>query len=103
MGHEDRAAGDSPPVTREDLARLEASIALRLEAGSKRMDLIEEGLTANTKATQGIEGQLGDFLEFLTSVRGGFKVLGWLGSLVKWAAPIAAALYGAWQHFKGGK
>jgi hypothetical protein len=82
-----------------------AAIRSRLEQGSKRMKSIEDGvqemkdsLDANTQITQSIH-------EFLVAARVGFKVLGGLGLLFKWAGALATGVLGVWslwQAFRNG-
>ena len=81
-------------MTRADLAKIEATLHLQLNAGAKRMDQMQTELAKNTVVTTEVR-------DFLAAVRGGFKVLGWLGGLVKWAAPIAAAAATLWHLFSG--
>lgn len=78
----------------------------RFSQGSERMSGIERELAAERRELQELKQQLTDLLEFFTAMRGGFKVLEWLGKLAK---PLAAlvmlgtALYGAWVAARGGR
>lgn len=90
-----RPGAPVPPVTYRELEHIEE----RLEKGAERMRRIEESLTAqkreldrNTELTQAIQTDTADIRELLAAARVGFKVLGGLGTLAKWAAPILAVL-----------
>ena len=75
-----------------------AAIEARLERGSARMDLHEQALAENTAITQEIR-------DLLAAFKGGFKVLGWLGTGAKWAGIFAGAglaLYRAWYAIRHG-
>lgn len=63
----------------------------RFREGKERMDSFDEKLTTNTKLTQTIHDNTSDLVETFKAVKGGFKVLGWFGSLAKWLGGIAAA------------
>jgi hypothetical protein len=69
---------------------------------TQRMDRIEASVAENTRITQGIKADTAEFLEVFTAVRGGLKVLGWLGSVLKWGAGVGAALIGLYYAIKGG-
>lgn len=67
-----------------------AAIEERLDRGSDRMDRIERTLNENTDATLEVR-------DLINTVKGGFKVLGWLGGGAKWIGSLAtagAAIYG---------
>lgn len=66
-----------------------ASIKRRLDAGSKRMRKIEDEMAINTEITTEIR-------DLLAAAKLGFKVLGYLGSGVKWVGSIAAAVGAIW-------
>jgi hypothetical protein len=56
----------------------------------KRMTAIESELQANTQITSEVR-------DLLAAFRAGFRVLGWLGNMVRWAgylAGAAGAIYG---------
>lgn len=50
----------------------------------KRIERIEVALKANTEVTEEVR-------DLLSAFRGGFRVLGWLGTGAKWIGAIAAA------------
>ena len=66
-----------------------AEIESRMDVSSERMDLLDASMKRNTDLTQEIR-------DILDAARVGFKVLGGLGTLVKWAGPVlggALAIY----------
>lgn len=55
-------------------------------------------MQANTAITSEVR-------EILSTLRGGMRVLAWLGNFVRWTVPfvgLAAALVGLWHQLKGG-
>lgn len=81
------------------------SIHGRLDALEKRVEGIERGIEKNTEATLEGNRDAREILELFQNVRGGFKVLGWLGAAAKWVAAIAAmfsALWVLWHQMHGG-
>lgn len=77
----------------------------RLDRGGERMDHIEEALRANTAATLDGNRDAREVLEIFQAVKGGIKVLGWIGGVARWAAPIATlavAAYGAFYAITHG-
>jgi hypothetical protein len=102
------AAAPVPPVTHRDLEHINE----RLERGADRMQSIENRLSAqqqelnrNTELTRSISQDTADIRELMAAARLGFKVLGGLGLVAKWAAPfvtVGIAIYGFWQSLKGG-
>ena len=77
----------------------------RFESLEDRMSGVEKGVTDNTAITAGIAGDTTELLDLIKSVKGGFKVMGWLGSFAKWFAGIAAAfaaIYAFVQNIRGG-
>ena len=77
----------------------------RFAALEGRMTSVEKGVDKNTEITTGIADNTSELLDLFKSVKGGFKVMGWLGSFAKWFAGIAAAfaaIYAFVQNIKGG-
>ena len=73
------------------------SIEERLVDGTERMNRMESKLDENSAIT-------GQILDIVTTAKSFFKVLGWIGSCVKWATAVLAslaALYAAWTAFVG--
>lgn len=67
------------------LATLITKVEEQIGDGKTRMDKFEKALAVNNELT-------GEIHAMFTAGKGGFKVLGWLGSIVKWAGMIAAGL-----------
>jgi phage-related tail protein len=77
----------------------------RLNKGEKRMDEMHNNLTANTEATQRIEKNTGEMLDFFGAMQGAFKLFNLVAKLAKPVGYIAAALAAigsAVAVFKGG-
>jgi hypothetical protein len=73
-----------------------------------RVGRLEVGLAENTAATRRIEASAlrneldtSEMLDLFRSARGGFKVLGHVGSLIKWAAAVGASLVALYFTLKG--
>lgn len=65
---------------------------------SERMDLMDAEIKTNNELTQ-------DIRDLLAAFKGGFRVLGWLGTGAKWLGGIAGAavaLWVAWQTLTHG-
>lgn len=60
-------------------------VANELRKGAGRMAKIEANLKQNTELTS-------ELLSIFAACKGGFKVLGWIGTCVKWIAGLAAAV-----------
>ena len=81
-----------------------AEVLRRFESIEGRMTSVERGVQENTKLTSGIAEGTAELLDLFKSVKGGFKVMGWLGTFAKWLAGIAAAfaaIYAYVQNLKG--
>lgn len=61
----------------------------RLDEGSRKMKRLEEALTDNTAATQRVEKNTQEIVEFFDAMKGGMKVLETVGRLAK---PITAII-----------
>jgi hypothetical protein len=68
-----------------------------------RVGRLEQGLAENTATTKRIESDTSEMLELFRSAKGGFKVLGHIGSVLKWAVGFAAAITTIWFTIKGGR
>ena len=83
----------------------------RFESLEKRMGIVEDiavdlqsEVKTNTEITTSIAGNTAELLDLFKSVKGGFKVMGWLGRFAKWVAAILAAfaaIYAFVQNLKG--
>ena len=99
----------------ENLQQIHAELA----QGDKRMFDITQEVTVikleqaefrvllkeNTDATQQIGRDLAEILDFFNSVKGAFKVLGWIGKLAKPVGAIGglgASVLALWTAFKSG-
>ena len=60
-----------------------------LEDMRNEIAALKKGLAENTEVTQRIESGTAQLMEILESLRGAFKVLGWIGSLAK---PVSAII-----------
>ena len=67
-----------------DLTITQQAAADRLAKGDARMGRLEIGLAENTAVTHEVR-------DLLTAFKGGFRVLGWLGTGLKWVSGIAIA------------
>ena len=77
----------------------------RFDTIELRLDAIESAQKANTIATLEGNRDAREMLDIFQAVKGGFKVLGWLATAVRWAGWIAgagAAFYAAWHAVTGG-
>jgi len=73
-----------------------------------RVGRLETGLAENTAATKRIEASAlrnesdtMEMLDMFRSARGGFKVLGLLGSILKWAVAVGASITALYFTLKG--
>lgn len=81
MRNDERAAYDRQL---EYLAAVVMKIEERLDEGSKRMNSFETSMKMNNEMT-------GEIHAMFVAGKGGLKVLGWLGSIVRWLGMIAMA------------
>lgn len=68
-----------------------------------RVGRLEKGLADNSAATARVEENTSEMVEMFRSAKGGFRVLGYIGSVLKWATAVAASLLAIWFSLKGGK
>lgn len=81
----------------------------RLEDGARRMQAIEdrlrdfekiqEDLGVELKANTAVTAELRDIM---AAARLGFKVIGWIGTLAKWAVALAVPVYALIHTIKTG-
>lgn len=81
-------------------AEFRAAVAVALHAGAARMQRIEDQLAENTKltqsntaASQAVRDRTDEMVEVFQAMKGGFRVLGWLGAAAKIVAPIVGAYF----------
>ena len=90
-------AADQQVISRAEVTR-------RFVAIEGRMTAVEKGVKENTTLTEGIAEGTTELLDLFKSVKGGFKVMGWIGQFAKWFAGIAAAgaaIYAYVQSLRG--
>ena len=78
--------------TSADVNRRLGALESRVTNVEKGVEKVEKGVAENTKLTTGIAEGTTELLDLFKSVKGGFKVMGWLGHFAKWIAGIAAAI-----------
>lgn len=83
--------------------------AEKLREGDRRMSNMEASIqqlhgqmSANTLIAAEGKGEIREVLDILRAVKGGLKVIGVLGSAVKWIAAVAAAGLTLYTLWKGG-
>lgn len=77
----------------------------RLHAIETRLDAIETAQRTSIAVTLEGNRDAREMLEIFQAVKGGFRVLGWLAVVVRWAGYMGGAvgtLYGAWHLFSSG-
>ena len=75
-----------------------AEITRRFIDIESRVAAVEKGVNENTTLTEGIAEGTHELLDLFKSVKGGFKVMGWLGNFAKWFAGIAAAIAAVYAY-----
>lgn len=63
----------------------------RLDRGDRRFDQLDAEIAENTRLTRESAADLAAIRDVLTAVRGGLRVLGWVGAGMKWLGVIATA------------
>lgn len=88
---------DNNPEARQ--AEFRSSVYHQFRIGGERMTRLEEATDHNTKVTsentaeiRAMRAETAEMVEIFMAMKGGFKVLEWLGRLAKWAAAIAAGV-----------
>ncbi len=76
-------------------------VAQSLRDGRERMDRIEQNMQVNTDATEAARAGTQEVIDILTAVKGGLKVLGGLGTALKWIATVGGALATIWALATG--
>lgn len=86
-----------------DLRDHQQGTSLQVELIGAQVDEIKDELKKNTEVTQSISAVMPtilEIIEILDSVKGGIKVLGYLGKALSWLSGIAVSLYGLWEILK---
>lgn len=78
-------------------------IERRFEAGSARMGRIEANQHVMGAEQSAMRAEVSEVLEILRMGKSFFKVIGHLGSLIKWAAAVGAPIVAFYYALKGGK
>lgn len=78
-----------------DIEATQAAHGRALQHGEDRMTNIEKMLAINNAATA-------EVLDIMRLGKAFFRLAGYFGSFVKWAAAIGAPLVGLWYALKGG-
>lgn len=83
----------------------------RMQTGDARMTRIEDNvaevrdeLSRNTEATERLERNTKEIVEFFEAIKGALKVLNWLARLARplgYLASAGAAVLGLWAAWKG--
>lgn len=79
------------PERRSEFRRWRESIDKRLDDGAHSMRGLRTDLDENTRATAAVKKDTAELVELLHSVKGAFKVLGWIGAAARPIGFIAAA------------
>jgi hypothetical protein len=70
----------------------------------RRLMALETAMSANTAVTERLAVDTQELLDLFRAAKGGFRVVGWIGTFAKWSAGLAAAavaLYTAFQNMRG--
>lgn len=102
----------------KDAAELEvlssAEVLRRFKALENRIGIVESEIAENTAITTGMRDELRtgigkdlkEMVDMFASLKGGLKVMGWLGTFAKWIAGVGAAfaaIYAIVQNIRGFK
>lgn len=90
----------------ETMARHEMGDDMRrdMRALQIRVSALERGVKENTELTETVSVDTKELLDLFRAAKGGFRVVGWLGTFAKWVAGIVAGgatVYVAWQKLRG--
>jgi hypothetical protein len=105
---------DNDPIKQARYEMFMDYVSKALDAGQTRMDGMETNIAANTAATnkntlatEAHQAQTKEMIDVFNSLKGGFKVLEWIGTIGKIIGGIAAgigAIYGGYlaimKYFK---
>lgn len=93
------------PERRSEFRRWRESIDKRMDDTAHCMRGLRADVDNNTKATADVKKDTAELVELLHSVKGAFKVLGWIGAASKpigFIAAAAVAVTGLWTSIKLG-
>lgn len=66
-------------------------------------EAIEQQLKDNTKLTEELVRDTKEFVQFFRAAQQGLRVLGWIGSVIKYIAPIGTAIAGMYAVYRQSK
>lgn len=78
------------------------ALVLAVEAIQVEQTAIREDLKKNSEMTVKINTMTEEMVDLFAAAKGAFKVLGWIGTAVKWIGGVAVAVAGVWALVKGG-
>ncbi len=96
-----------PDSHMNDLDAVEASIERKALAAAieelrrEQVDIRDE-LKKNGELTKKNNEMTQEMFDIFSAAKGAFKLLGWIGSAIKWTGIIAAAATAVWVFVKGG-
>lgn len=61
--------------------------------------LLQKAVETVAKQAEAKEAPLQEILDIFNSLKGGFKVIGWLGAIAKWVSVVAAGAAAAWAYW----
>jgi len=91
------------PAQPDPHAAWRRSIDERFAAGSQRMDALQGGINQVAATVEGMADELAknteittEVRDLMTTIKGGFRIVGWLGIAAKWVARVATAAGTLW-------
>lgn len=92
-------------MNEQDKAAIHARL-MQLEVGQTNLEVgqasMQTELAVNTRMTTGLQQDVAEVLDILDTAKSGFKVLGVMGTVIKWTASLLAAVGAVWAAFHGG-
>ncbi len=88
-------------VVQKAIQREQASAKEEQHAVRDELKLIRAELLANSELTAKNTKSTAEMLELFDAAKGAFKVLGWIGTGIKWSAGFAAACVAIWALLHG--
>jgi hypothetical protein len=85
----------------EDPVGCKAAVSAAFARGDARMSHMEDSQKELKDALAENTAMTGEVIGILEAMKGGIKVLGWLGSFLKWGAGVAGAVYTIYCIIKG--
>lgn len=83
------------------------AVLYQLSAGEKRMNGLDSRIAENTRLTQELKADTGELLDIFKSIKGGIRVIGWIGAAAKWVGGLLGAALAIWAFIQsithGGK